>query len=116
MQQALIVARGIEVPLASKTQVKGMRAAVENLERDPRVKTVYGFTGHSTGLAILSEVPNWKEAERIASLARVYGLTDVEIFPLLPTEQLRTGLEEAEKIAIPFPQELVSSTKVGAGA
>lgn len=116
MQQVLILARGFEVPLASKTQVANMRAAVGSLERDPRVKTVYGFTGHSTGFAILSEVPNWKKAERIASLARVYGLTDVEIFPLLPAEQLRTGLEEAEKIAIPSPQELISSSKVAAGA
>ncbi len=90
-----------------------MRVAVESLTRDPRTKAVYGFTGHSTGCAILAEVPTWQEAERLASLSQVYGLADVEIFPLLSNEHLRVGLEEAERIAAPAFEEPIVAKAAG---
>jgi hypothetical protein len=99
MQQVLIIARGFDLTKASRPQVASMRSCVERLAQDPRVKSIHGYTGHSTGIAILTEVHNWQEADRIASLTRVYGLTDIEVFPLVSNDHLRTGLEEAERIA-----------------
>lgn len=103
----------LEIAQSSKTQIARLRAAFENLTRDPRVRTAYGVTGHSAGLVIFADVPNWQEAERLASLARVHGLSDVEVFPLVPSENLRIGLEEAERIAVQRPEE-PTPLKVGA--
>ena len=102
MQQALLLTRSIEIAQASKTQVSSMRNCIEHLSRDPRVKTIYGISGNSTGWAALCEFPvgnGSHEAERLAALAQVYGQTNVEVIPLLPPEQLRAGLEEAERVA-----------------
>lgn len=98
-QQVLIVARGLDIPQASKAQVASMRSCVEQLARDPRVKIIYGTAGQSTGLCALVDVRNGQEAERVAAIAQVCGLTNVEIIPLVPPEQLRIGLQEAERIA-----------------
>ncbi len=98
-QQVLIVARGLDIPQAPKSQVAAMRSCVEQLARDPRVKIIYGTTGQSTGLCALVEVTSGLEAERLAAIAQVCGLTNVEIIPLVPPEQLRLGLQEAERVA-----------------
>ena len=113
MQQALLITRSIEIAQASKAQVSSMRSCIENLARDPRVKTIYGISGNSTGWAALCEFPNGQEADRLAALAQVYGQTNVEVIPLLPPEQLRTGLEEAERIAGAQPQSFITP---GAGS
>ena len=104
MQQALLITRSIEIAQASKTQVSSMRSCIEHLARDPRVKTIYGISGNSTGWAALCEFPNGQEADRLKALAQVYGQTNVEVIPLLPPEQLRAGLEEAERVAAAQPQ------------
>ena len=98
-QQALIIARGLEIAQAPKSQFLTMRACVEQLARDPRVKIIYGTAGQSTGICALVEVSSGQEAERLAAMAQVCGLTNVELIPLVPPEQLRLGLQEAERIA-----------------
>ncbi|MDQ7828499.1 MAG: hypothetical protein QN122_03965 [Armatimonadota bacterium] len=115
MEQVLILARGFDIPQATRAQVSSMRAALEQLSRDPRVKQVFGLTGYSTGFAIWSEVSNPAEAERLSSLCRVYGLTNVEIFPLVNSEHLRIGLEEAERVSVTVPREVPAPTPAHAG-
>ena len=97
--QALIIFQGIDVPQASRAQVGDMRAAIAQLSRDPRVREIYGTTGHSTGCAVLMQAPDLQEINRAVALAQVSGLTNVEVVPLLSAQQLQAGLEEAEKIA-----------------
>ena len=108
MQQALLLTRSIEIAQASKAQVSSMRSCIEHLSKDPRVKAIYGVSGNSTGWAALCEFPNGQEADRLAALAQVYGQTNVEVIPLLPPEQLRTGLEEAERVASEHPQTSIT--------
>ena len=102
-QQVLIIAQGLEIPQASKAHIASMRACVEQFVRDPRVKAVYGVTRQSTGIALLCQVPNWEEADRLAAVAQVCGLTNIEMIPLVPAEQLRAGLQEVERTAEAVP-------------
>ena len=74
MQQALILAWGIEIPNSPKQQVSNARACIERLASDPRVRAIYGTTGQSTGCAVLCETQNLQEAQRLASLIQVSGL------------------------------------------
>ena len=111
-QQVLIIARGLDIPQAPKSQVLSMRSCVEQLARDPRVKVIYGTVGQSTGLCALAEVPTGQEAERLAAIAQICGLTNVEIIPLLQPEQLRLGLQEAERIAEAVPQQSIAPSPV----
>ena len=107
MENVLIVSRGLDIASASKKQVANLRNSLEQLSRDPRVKTIYGFSNVSNqgaGWAALCECANRHEAERIAAMAEVSGQTQVEIIQLLPAEQLRLGLEEIERTAAAVPQ------------
>ncbi len=104
MQQILLLTRSLEIAHSSKTQLGNMRSCVEQLSKDPRVKAIYGVTGQDTGWAALCEVPNREEANRLASLAEVYGQSNVEIVSLMSSQHLLAGLEEAERIAPEAPQ------------
>ena len=57
----------------------------------------------------MREVPNREEANRLAALDEVHGQSNVEIVPLMPSVHLRTGLEEAERIAADVPQASAAS-------
>ncbi|KKL76950.1 hypothetical protein LCGC14_2039750 [marine sediment metagenome] len=104
-QQVLIIAQGLEIGQASKSHIASMRVCVEQFIKDPRVKVIYGITRRSTGFAAVCDVPNWQEADRLAAMAQVCGLTNIEMLPLVPPEQLRAGLEEAERIADAVPRD-----------
>lgn len=115
MQQVLILARGFEIPQATRMQVSTMRTCVEQLERDPRVKAIYGISGHSIGCAVLCEVSTWQDADRVAAILQVSGLPNVEFVNLLPGEQLKVGLEEAERFATISPYRQTSAPAAFAG-
>jgi hypothetical protein len=57
MRQVLILADGIEPTRASQTQLASFSACVRQLAKDPRVKTVYGTNGYSSGCAPICESP-----------------------------------------------------------
>jgi hypothetical protein len=48
-------------------------------------------------------------------VCRVYELTNVEIFPLVSSEHLRIGLEEAEWVSVTVPREVPVPTPARAG-
>ena len=99
MSQSLIVAWGLEIPHSTRQQISNARACIEQLSRDPRIKTVYGATGQSTGCVVLVDVPNQQEVLRLVSLMQVSGLPNTQVIPLIGEQQLKIGLEEAEKIS-----------------
>ena len=100
VQQYLLFARGIEIPKAAKTKGTSVRASLEQLSRDPTVKATYGLIDKGTvSFALLCEVPSSHEAEHLAAMARIYGLANVEVLPLVMADDLRAGLEEAERSA-----------------
>ena len=109
MPQVLILTRSIDIAQASKIRLGNMRSCIEQMAKNPRVKSICGVAGDNTGWAALCEVPDRKDAERIAALAQVYGQTNVEVIPPMPAQRLQTGLEEAERIAEAVPQPVAGS-------
>lgn len=109
MPQTLLLARSLNIARASRAQVGNMRNCIEQLARDPRVKSIYGIAGEETGFAALCESPDRRDAERLAALAQVHGQAEVEVIPLLSGEQVLTGLEEAQRVAPAAPQPVISS-------
>jgi hypothetical protein len=107
-QQILILAEAFDALHASKPQLSNVRTFIDQISRDPRVKSIYGTNGQGTGCALWCDVPNYQEADRIAALAQVYGLANVQIIHLVPTEQLRVGLQEAERFAPQQPSYAVT--------
>jgi hypothetical protein len=86
--------------LPSDTDTKGptLRGSIEQLSRDVTVKATYGYIENSNAvLALLCEVPSALEADELSAMARMYGLPQVDVLPLLPTEELRAELQEAER-------------------
>jgi len=96
--QVLIVAEGLDIPTTPKTQMASVRACIEQLWKDPRVRNIWGFTGQSIGCCIVGEVANYHEAERLAAFLQVSGLPNTQVYPLVAGDQLQVGLEEAEAI------------------
>ena len=109
MQQALIIAWGIDIHNSPKQQVSNARTCIERLANDPRVRAIYGSTGQSTGCVVLSETQNLQEAQRLASLIQVSGLPNCQVIPLLDGQQLVAGLQEAEKLTGAVPEAFKSA-------
>ena len=99
MSQAIIVGWGLELPQSTKQQIANARACIDQLSRDPRVKTVYGASGHSIGCVVLVDVPVQQEVSRLVSFMQVSGLPNTQVIPLIDEQQLIIGLEEAEKLS-----------------
>ncbi len=102
-QQCLILADGFELPHVTKQQLANVRTFIDQMARDPRVKSVYGTNGRGAGCALWCDLTNMQEADRIAAMAHVYGLSNVQIINLTPADQLRLGIQEAERFANPEP-------------
>lgn len=104
MQQLLIVASGIEPSQASQTQLNNVSACVQQLSRDPRVHTIYGTTGRSTGCALICAVEGSQDIDQLSGFLQISGFPIVEITPLAPPAALLAGLQQAARVAPVSPQ------------
>ena len=112
MQQVLIQADGFEPSEATQEQLVSVSAALQQIAKDPRVKTLYGTTGHSVGCSVICEVRNQQEANSIAGYLRLSGFPEVEVTPLIPSDQMQSGIQEAWRFAS-TPSQITQSTKSG---
>ena len=98
MSLSIIIAWGLEVPHTTRQQLSNTRACIEQLSKDPRVRSIYGAAGQSTGVVVMADVHSEQDSMRLASLMQVWGLPHTQVIPLIEEQQLRSGLEEAEKV------------------
>lgn len=97
--QVMVIAEGVDLYTTPKAQISAVRACIEQLSKDPRVRNIWGFTGQSVGCCVIAEVPNAHEAQRLAAFLQVSGLPNAQVYPLVGGEQFHWGLEETEAAA-----------------
>jgi len=96
-KQVLIIVR-----LSSLAEGSGgaasLKAALEQIGKDPRVTASWALAGESSGCCLLVEVGCLEEAEVIASFLQLAAPTVTRLLPLVSAQQLLAGLREAERI------------------
>src|SRR3972149_1802881 len=98
MQRYLLLARGLGMPQTTNANATTIRAGIEQLSRNPTVTATYGIMDEEVVLlTLLCEVPTGQGTEELATMARGYGLGNVQIMPLVGAEELRAGLQQAER-------------------
>jgi hypothetical protein len=98
MQRYLLLARGVGTPQATNSTATTNRARIEQLSRDPTITATYGIMDDGAiSLTLLCEMPAGQGATELATMARNYGIANVQIMPLVGPDELRAGLQQAER-------------------
>ena len=109
MMRMLITAHGFDPSQASQSQIAAARRCLQQLEKDPRVRSMYYTTGHSAGCCIICDVQNRQEAQQLAGYLQINGFDQVQVDQTISPQLLQAGLETAERQAPAAFEEAASA-------